>query len=229
MVGGGPRLSPGEITLADQGVLFLDELPEFDRDVLEALRQPLEEGRVAIARAGRATVFPARFQLVAAMNPCPCGFAGTTDRACACRGREAEHYQRRVSGPLRDRIDLWVTMPRVAPLALVGGHEPEGSAVVAARVATARMRAQARSPGRLNGRLTGRMLRAACGLSGTSERRVVELAELERASGRGTERLLRVARTIADLEGDAIVLDAHLDEAAWFRPSDGRLADAEAS
>ncbi len=229
MVGGGPRLSPGEITLADQGVLFLDELPEFDRDVLEALRQPLEEGRVAIARAGRATIFPARFQLVAAMNPCPCGFAGTTDRSCACRGREAERYQRRVSGPLRDRIDLWVTMPRVAPVSLVGGRDPEGSEVVAVRVAAARARALGRPPGLLNGRLTGRLLRAACGLSGSTERRVVQLAELERASGRGTERLLRVARTIADLAGDDVVSEAHLDEAAWFRPSDQRLADAEAS
>jgi magnesium chelatase family protein len=229
MVGGGPRLSPGEISLADQGVLFLDELPEFDRDVLEALRQPLEEGRVAIARAGRATVFPARFQLVAAMNPCPCGFAGTTDRACACRGREAERYQRRVSGPLRDRIDLWVMMPRVSPSALVSGREPEGSAAVAARVAEARRLALARSPGSLNGRLSGRRLRAACGLSGPVEHRVVQLADLERASGRGTERLLRVARTIADLAGAARVAEAHLDEAAWFRPSDQRLADAEVS
>lgn len=229
MVGGGPRLSPGEITLADQGVLFLDELPEFDRDVLEALRQPLEEGRVAIARAGRATIFPARFQLVAAMNPCPCGYAGTTDRACACRGRDPERYQRRVSGPLRDRIDLWVTMPRVAPLALIGGRDPEGSDVVAARVVAARARALGRGPKQLNGRLTGSVLRATCALSRSSERRVVELAELERASGRGTERLLRVARTIADLAGDEVVSETHLDEAAWFRPADQRLADAEAS
>ncbi len=229
MVGGGPRLSPGEITLADQGVLFLDELPEFGRDVLEALRQPLEEGRVAIARAGRATTFPARFQLVAAMNPCPCGYAGTTDRSCACRGREPERYQRRVSGPLRDRIDLWVTMPRVAPLALVSGNDPEGSEVVAPRIAAARSIAERRPPGLLNGRLTGRLLRAACGLSAPGERRVVELAELERASGRGTERLLRVARTIADLAGDERVAESHLDEAAWFRPADLRLADAEAS
>ena len=229
MVGGGPRLSPGEITRADQGVLFLDELPEFDRDVLESLRQPLEEGRVAIARAGRATTFPARFQLVAAMNPCPCGFAGINDRACACRGREAERYQRRVSGPLRDRIDLWVTMPRVAPLSLVGGPDPEGSDVVGERVAAARARALSRPAARLNGRLTGRLLRDACVLSGQRGRRVVQLAELERASGRGTERLLRVARTIADLAGDDAVSEAHLDEAAWFRASDQRLADAEAS
>jgi magnesium chelatase family protein len=229
MVGGGPRLSPGEITMADQGILFLDELPEFDRDVLEALRQPLEEGRVAIARAGRATIFPARFQLVAAMNPCACGYAGTSDRSCACRGREPERYQRRVSGPLRDRIDLWVTMPRVAPLALVGGPDPEGSAAVSPRIAGARRVALERTPGFLNRRLTGRRLRSVCALSRSSEHRVVQLAELERASGRGTERLLRVARTIADLAGDAAVSEAHLDEAAWFRPADLRLAAAEAS
>ena len=229
MVGGGPRLSPGEISLADQGVLFLDELPEFGRDVLEALRQPLEEGRVAIARAGRATIFPASFQLVAAMNPCPCGYAGTTDRSCACRGREPERYQRRVSGPLRDRIDLWVTMPRVAPLALIDGDDPEGSDVVAPRIALARSLAVARSGGPLNGRLTGRQLRVACRLSRSDEMRVVQLAELERASGRGTERLLRVARTIADLAGHDVVAEAHLDEAAWFRPADLRLAAAEAS
>jgi magnesium chelatase family protein len=229
MVGGGPRLSPGEITMADQGILFLDELPEFDRDVLEALRQPLEEGRVAIARAGRATIFPARFQLVAAMNPCPCGFAGSSDRPCACPGTMPERYQRRVSGPLRDRIDLWIAMPRVAPLSLVGGPDPEGSDDVAARIAAARARAIERPPGMLNGRLTGRSLRHACHLTAATERRVVELAELERATGRGTERLLRVARTIADLAGEEVVAEDHLDEAAWFRPADLRLASAEAS
>ena len=120
-------------------------------------------------------------------------------------------------------------MPRVAPLALVGGRDPEGSEVVAARVAAARARALERSPGLLNGRLTGRLLRTACNLAGSGERRVVQLAELERASGRGTERLLRVARTIADLASDDDVSESHLDEAAWFRPSDQRLADAEAS
>jgi magnesium chelatase family protein len=227
MVGGGPRLSPGEITLADQGVLFLDELPEFGRDVLEALRQPMEEGRVSIARAGRATTFPARFQLVAAMNPCPCGFAGTSDRACGCPPLVPERYQRRVSGPLRDRIDLWIAMPRVAPLAIVGGSDPEGSAVVAPRIAAARAVAGGRPPGFLNARLTGRTLRAACRLTRAAQHRVVHLAELERASGRGTERILRVARTIADLAGDAAVREEHLDEAAWFRPADMRLAAVE--
>jgi magnesium chelatase family protein len=228
MVGGGPRLSPGEITLAHQGVLFLDELPEFDRDVLEALRQPMEDGRVAIARAGRATVFPARFQLVAAMNPCPCGYSGTSDRACACPPLLPERYQRRVSGPLRDRIDVWVMMPRVAPLALVRGPEPEDSTTVGARVAAARAVAGARHAPDDNGRLTGRGLRAACRLTPATERRLVQVADLEQASGRGTERLLRVARTIADLAGDEVVRDAHLDEAAWFRPVDLRLAAREA-
>jgi magnesium chelatase family protein len=226
MVGGGPNLSPGEVTRADQGVLFLDELPEFDRDVLEALRQPMEAGRVAISRAGRATSFPARFQLVAAMNPCPCGFAGTTERSCGCPTLVPERYQRRVSGPLRDRIDLWIAMPRVAPVALVRGPEPEGSAAVAVRIAAARRVAGTRSPGTLNGRLTGRRLRDACRLGRAAERRIVELAELERASGRGTERLLRVARTIADLAQAGEVGPQHLDEAAWYRPADLRLAAA---
>jgi magnesium chelatase family protein len=229
MVGGGPHLSPGEISLAHQGVLFLDELPEFDRDVLEALRQPMEEGRVAIARAGRATIFPARFQLVAAMNPCPCGFAGTSDRTCRCAPLLPERYQRRVSGPLRDRIDLWIAMPRVAPLAIVRADEPEGSATVAARIATARAVATDRRSSVLNARLTGRPLRAACRLTRATERHVVSLAELERASGRGTERMLRVARTIADLAGADVVSEAHLDEAAWYRPADLRLAAAEVS
>jgi magnesium chelatase family protein len=187
----------------------------------------MEEGRVAVSRVGRATIFPARFQLVAAMNPCPCGFAGSSDRACGCPPRVPDRYQRRVSGPLRDRIDLWISMPRVAPRALMRGLEPEGSAIVGPRIAAARALAAGRSFGVLNGRLTGRTLRDACRLSRAGERRVVALADLERASGRGTERLLRVARTIADLEGAMSVGEVHLDEAAWFRPADMRLAAAE--
>jgi magnesium chelatase family protein len=187
----------------------------------------MEEGRVAITRAGRATVFPARFQLVAAMNPCACGYSGTSDRTCACPPLEPERYQRRVSGPLRDRIDVWVTMPRVAPLALVRGPEPEDSATVRARIAAARTVGDARLARVDDGRLTGRGLRAACRLTPATEGRLVQLADLERASGRGTERLLRVARTIADLAGDDVVRPAHLDEAAWFRPADLRLAARE--
>jgi len=229
MVGGGPRLSPGEVTRADHGVLFLDELPEFSRDVLEALRQPLEDGRVSIARAGRATTFPAEFQLVAAMNPCPCGFAGTEDGGCRCTPGIPERYAGRVSGPFRDRIDLWVTMPKVRPAALVAGPDPESSAVVAVRIAAAREIQRERNLGRLNGRMSGRTLRAICGLTPATTRRAIDLAELEGLSGRGTERLLRVARTIADLAGTRTVEADHLEEAARYRSPVATLAIREAS
>jgi magnesium chelatase family protein len=228
MVGGGPRLSPGEVTLADHGVLFLDELPEFGRDVLEALRQPLEDGHVSIARVGRATRFPARFLLVAAMNPCPCGYAGDPSGRCHCPISLPERYAGRVSGPLRDRIDLWVTMTRVPPEALISGRDPEPSAVVAERIAAAR-RIQAQRAARLNGRLAGRALRAACDLSPAATARAVALADLESLSGRGTERVLRVARTIADLAGSARVEPVHLDEAARFRSPGSALETREAS
>jgi magnesium chelatase family protein len=229
MVGGGPRLSPGEVTMADHGVLFLDELPEFSRDVLEALRQPLEDGRVAVARAGRATTFPARFQLVAAMNPCPCGYAGGEPDRCRCGPDVPERYTGRVSGPLRDRIDLWVTMPKVAPVALMAGPEPESSAAVAARIARARDTQRGRGDGRLNGRVSGRQLRTICALNRLTQRRAIELADLDGLSGRGTERLLRVARTIADLAGEAAVGANHLEEAARYRSPAARLAAREAS
>ena len=215
MVGGGPRLTPGEVTLADHGVLFLDELPEFDRDVLEALRQPLEDGHVAIVRAGRAQVFPARFQLVAAMNPCPCGMAGTDRPGCRCKPGVADRYAARISGPLRDRIDLWVAMPRVPP-ALLMADRPDATVVVAARIARARERQLARS-GTVNARLSGRPLRSACRLDARGRARAVDLAEAGALSARATERLLRVARTIADLDGAEAVDASALEEAARFR------------
>ena len=215
IVGGGPTLTPGEVTRADNGVLFLDELPEFDRDVLEALRQPLEDGFVTIARAARTVTFPARFQLVAAMNPCPCGHAGTG--RCTCPVTIAERYLRRISGPLRDRIDIWAWMPRVLAAAIVSATEPESSASVAARVAAARTRQIARVPGMLNGRVGGRALREACRLSPAVRNRTVALAEAEGLSGRGTDRLLRVARTIADLAGTPRVEIEHVEEAARWR------------
>jgi magnesium chelatase family protein len=217
MIGGGPRLSPGEVTLAHQGVLVCDELPEFGRDVLEALRQPLEDGSVSVVRVGRASTFPARFVFVAAMNPCPCGMDGSAEIPCTCPHGLPARYRRRISGPLRDRIDLWVPVDRVAPAVLVGGPVPESSATVAGRIAAARDRQRRRTGDVPNARVRGRRLRAVCGLGAAETSRAILLAERERLSGRGTERLLAVARTIADLEGTDAVSVAHLDEAARFR------------
>jgi magnesium chelatase family protein len=224
MVGGGPRLAPGEVTLADQGCLVCDELPEFGRDVLEALRQPLEEGSVAVVRVGRWATFPARFTFVAAMNPCPCGRLGSAAQACSCPPGAPQRYLRRVSGPLRDRIDLWAAMDRVPPELLLRGPVPEPSAVVGARIAEARARQLARNGGLPNGRLGGRALREACGLDEPGSVRAVLLAEREGLSGRGTDRLLRVARTIADLAERPTVAIADLDEAARFRIPADRFA-----
>ena len=224
MVGGGPRLSPGEVTLADQGVLVCDELPEFGRDVLEALRQPLEEGSVSVVRVGRNEVFPARFTFVAAMNPCPCGQLGSADRTCSCPPGVPDRYLRRVSGPLRDRIDLWVTVDRVAPAVLVSDVTPESSATVAARIALARQHQAARNGRVPNARVSGSRLRRSCAMDRSTVTRAIVLAEREGLSGRGTDRLLRVARTIADLDAMPSVLSAHLDEAARFRAPVDRLA-----
>ena len=217
IVGGGPRLLPGEVTRADNGVLFLDELTEFSRDVLEALRQPLEDGRVSIVRASGAVTLPARFQLVAATNPCPCGHAGEEGR-CRCAQGVPERYVGRISGPLRDRIDVWVTLARVRGATMVEASEPESSAVVAARIAAARARQLGRPGRRLNARVSGRALRAIAGMRQSTADRLADLSDAERLSGRGTERLLRVARTVADLAAsDAVELE-HLEEAARWRP-----------
>ena len=215
MVGGGPGLAPGEVTRADNGTLFLDELPEFDRDVLEALRQPLEDGRVTIARAARSVTFPASFQLVAAMNPCRCGNTGV--RQCECPRGAPDRYMNRISGPLRDRIDIWVWMPGISAASIVNGIEPESSRVVAARIAAARKIQTERSSSLLNARVSGHALREICGLGRVERIRAIALADGERMSGRGTDRLLRVARTIADLEGAGRVQVAHLEEAARWR------------
>jgi len=219
MVGGGPRMSPGEVSLAHEGVLVLDELPEFGRDVLEALR-PLEDGAVSVVRVGRAETFPARFTLVAAMNPCPCGMLGAADRVCSCPPRVPERYLRRVSGPLRDRIDLWVAVDRVPPAVLVGPASPEPTVVVARRIAAARDRQRARTPGRSNGRLRGRELRAQCALD--------DIARAGRSGSRAEacrSRHRAAASRGAHDSGPrrSAVVRANLDEAARFRLRD-RLA-----
>jgi magnesium chelatase family protein len=217
IVGGGSRVSPGEVTRADGGVLFLDELAEFSRDVLEALRQPLEDGRVSIVRAMTAITLPARFQLVAATNPCACGYAGIDGR-CRCGPLAPERYVGRISGPLRDRIDVWVTLARMPGAAMVGGPDPESSAIVAERIAAARRRQQARPGGRLNAHVSGRVLRRIANLGSEAGARLADLSDVELLSGRGTERLLRVALTVADLAAAESVEVGHLEEAARWRP-----------
>jgi magnesium chelatase family protein len=225
IVGGGPRLRPGEVTRADNGVLFLDELTEFSRDVLEALRQPLEDGRISIVRAAGAVTLPARFQLIAATNPCPCGHAGEDSR-CTCGVGVPERYVGRISGPLRDRIDVWVTLARMPAAALVDGPDPESSALVGARIAAARARQLARPGMKLNARVGGRALRLISRLRPETSHRLAELADAERLSGRGTERLLRVSRTVADLAASEAVEVEHLEEAARWRPPSARPATA---
>ena len=219
LVGGGSSPRPGEISLAHNGVLFLDELPEFSRHVLEVLREPLESGHIVISRAARQCAFPAQFQLVAAMNPCPCGYAGDARQRCQCTPDQIQRYRSRISGPLLDRIDLYVEVPRV-PLAELGaprGNYDEDSATVRARVVRARQQSLMRA-GRPNAEISTRELERDCAL-GPAERRWFDAA-LERLglSARAYHRVLRVARSIADLDGGAALLDrSHLAEALQFR------------
>jgi magnesium chelatase family protein len=230
LVGGGPRLMPGEVTLAHRGTLFLDELAEFDRGVLDALRQPLEEGSVVISRAAGQVRYPARLQLVAAMNPCRCGYWGDPQRACGCAPGDPERYVRRVSGPLLDRLDLRVELGRVPPRELLSGPEPEASAVVAARIALARERARARNGGRLNADLSGAAAFIAAAADARARTRLTELAEAGALSARNVHRLLRVARTIADLAGAPHVDEAAILAAAALRdPAGDRLGAADAA
>ena len=220
LVGGGSAPRPGDVTLAHHGVLFLDELPEFGRRVLESLRQPLEEGQVRISRAAGTVAFPAAFTLVAAMNPCPCGFAGDAARACRCTPLAVQHYHDRVSGPLRDRLDLTVTLAPVPFDTLTASVSGESSAAVRARVEQARAKQLARAaPGiaSLNNRLSLRALDGVVQLDRDGRARLAAAAGRLRLSGRAVHRVLRVARTVADLEGSTGVRDEHLLEALQFR------------
>ena len=221
--GGGPALRPGEMSLAHNGVLFLDELPEFHRDVLEAMRQPLEDGEVTVARAGGTLRLPARFQLVCAMNPCRCGWRGHPSGRCTCSDREVEKYVEKISGPLLDRIDLHVSVPSVEYEALRRRTVPEDSAAVRSRVIAARARQLERFSGTdaaCNAQMPPSMLAQCCELDAPCEALMRSAFERMGLTARSHDRVLRVARTIADLDGAERIEPAHLAEAIQYRNTD---------
>jgi magnesium chelatase family protein len=225
LVGGGSPPAPGEVTLAHNGVLFLDELSEFGRPALEALRQPLEDGRVTIVRAQRMIVFPTRCTLVAASNPCPCG---REEQACTCSAADLARHRRRLSGPLLDRIDVSITVARPSAAAMRTQAGP-ASADVRGRVIAARERQLARLEGTglsCNAQLTPRLLRELGRATPAARRRLDAVYDRSRLSARGHDRLLRVARTIADLAESDVVRPDHVDQAASLRLDDRALAEA---
>jgi len=220
LVGGGTNPRPGEISLAHHGVLFLDELPEFDRRVLESLREPLESGRISISRAARQVEFPARFQLVAAMNPCPCGYHGDPDGRCHCTPEQVRRYQARISGPLLDRIDLQLEVPPVpARMIAQQGMPAESSAAVRERVVRARSRQLARA-GLANGQLDSGQLDTICMIEPAANEYLARVMDRLGLSARAYYRILKVARTIADLAGEDGISDRHVAEAVRYRSLD---------
>lgn len=219
LVGGGAVPKPGEISLAHAGVLFLDELPEFSRKVLDVLREPLENGKIVISRANRTLTFPARFQLIAAMNPCPCGYFGDDSGRCRCTQEQIRRYQGQASGPLLDRIDLHVDVPPVSPTVLQKTPAGEGSAVVQMRVIKAR-NTQLQRQGSTNADLTPKLRERFCQLSADDEQWFLDAIERLQLSARGFHRLLKIARTIADLDNQQQIQRGHLSEALSYRALD---------
>jgi magnesium chelatase family protein len=216
LVGGSSPPRPGEISLAHRGVLFLDEFPEFPRAALEALREPLESGTITISRAAQRAEFPARFQLIAAMNPCPCGYLGSNLRACRCSPDQVSRYQGKLSGPLLDRIDLHVEVGALAADELVNTPPGEASTAIRSRVVKARERAMSRQ-GSTNQALEGQAIDAQCQLDAAAAKFLNTAATRLGWSGRGIHRCLKVARTIADLAGAATVQVTHVAEAVQYR------------
>jgi magnesium chelatase family protein len=216
LVGGGSNPRPGEISMAMHGVLFLDELPEFDRDVLEVLREPLESGKISVSRAARNAEFPARFQLLAAMNPCPCGYLGHYSGKCHCTPDQVTRYRNRISGPLLDRIDLHIEVPAVPEKDLGSRQSSEASGVIRERVATARARQIARQ-GKPNAQLSVKEIGQHCVAEPDADQLVRKAIGGLGLSARAYHRILRVARTVADLTGEDGISTTHVAEAVQYR------------
>lgn len=226
MVGGGSTPAPGEISMAHNGVLFLDELPEFNRRSLEVLRQPLEEGKVTISRALHSTTFPASFVLIASMNPCPCGYLGDAKHPCKCNPMQIERYMARISGPLLDRIDLHIEVPAVPFQELSASADGTASAVMRDHLLKARQVQRQRFGGegqRLNSRMSTRQLRRFCALNEEGRNLLKTAMEELGLSARAHDRILRVSRTIADLEDSADIRPGHVIEAISYRSLDRKL------
>ncbi len=228
LIGGGTNPRPGEVSLSHNGVLFLDELPEFKRSTLEVLRQPLEEGRVTISRASTSLTYPARFMLVAAMNPCPCGFYGDPKRACTCTTNQINGYRNRISGPLLDRIDLQVQVPAVPFRDLAGAADGESSQDLRARVLQARERQDRRFARSTrvfaNAHMTPRHIKEHCALTDDTRRLLETAMDRLGLSARAYARILKIARTIADLEEEDFLAPAHVAEAIQYRTLDRKFA-----
>lgn len=227
LIGGGSTPQPGEISLAHNGVLFLDELPEFGRTLIETLRQPMEEGRVTVSRAKYTVEYPADFMLIAAMNPCPCGYYGHPSRECVCSQSAVYQYMNRISGPVLDRIDLHVHVSPLSFSELYGERPEESSATIRLRVVAARATQQARFAGlpiHCNASMGSKQIRAFCPLPAESETMLRRAMERMHLSARAYDRIVKVARTIADLAGEARIAPAHIAEAIRYRSLDRELA-----
>ena len=226
LVGGGSIPSPGEISLAHNGVLFLDELPEFNRQTLEVLRQPLEDGRVAISRALRSTEFPADFMLIASLNPCPCGFRNDTRRECHCSVPQIERYMSKISGPLLDRIDLHLEVPAVPFNELSAAAEGTDSRSMREQVVQARSRQAERftdSATRVNAQMSSRELRQLCPLDAMCQKMLEESVDQLGLSARAHDKVIRLARTIADVDGAETIVTEHVSEAVNYRMLDRKF------
>jgi len=227
LIGGGSFPKPGEVSLAHNGVLFLDELPEFHRNVLEVLRQPLEDGVVTIARASTSLIYPAKFMLAAAMNPCPCGFYGDPQRECTCTPFQVQKYRAKISGPLLDRIDMHIEVPPVKYQQLAGDMGGESSLTIRTRVQKARDIQKERFKKfravYCNAHMEAKHIRKYCILEGEAEKLLKDAIERLGLSGRAYDRILKVSRTIADLEAEEKIGSHHVAEAIQYRSLDRNL------